>query len=178
VAEERRIEKVMMADYASGIVRESDYVYFITYIGIDVAGFSDFRNKLVDMGVECKVMKNSFIGLGLGNSDIELPDGFSLTGDTAVVFGHGDPCPPAKVIKEFGKAHECISFKAAVVDGSLVSAQQAQAVADLPSKEVLQAQLLGIMLAPAQNLLNLLNQSVAQFVDVIKAYQDKLEKES
>jgi large subunit ribosomal protein L10 len=51
-------------------------------------------------------------------------------------------------------------------------------VADLPSKEVLQAQLLGIMLAPAQNLLNLLNQSVAQFVDVIKAYQEKLEKES
>ncbi len=44
MAEERRIEKVMMADYASGIVRESDYVYFITYIGIDVAGFSDFRN--------------------------------------------------------------------------------------------------------------------------------------
>jgi len=43
---------------------------------------------------------------------------------------------------------------------------------------VLQSQLLGTMLAPAQNLLNLLNQSVAQFVGVIKAYQDKLEKES
>jgi len=177
MAEERRIEKVAMADYASGILRESDYVYFITYIGIDVGGFSDFRNKLVDVGVNCTVMKNSFIGLGLGNSDIELPDGFNLTGDTAVVFGQGDPCPSAKVIKEFGKTYECISFKAAVLDGSLVSAQQAQAVADLPPKEVLQAQLLGIMLAPAQNLLSLLNQSVAQFVGVIKAYQDKLEEQ-
>ena len=178
MAEERRIEKVVMAEFASGIVRESDYIYFITYLGIDVAGFSDFRDKLIDVGVDCKVMKNSFIGLGLANSDVELPDGFNLTGDTAVVFGQGDPCPSAKVIKEFGKTHECIGFKAAVVDGSFVSAQQALAVADLPSKEVLQAQLLGIMLAPAQNLVNLLNQSVAQFVSVIKAYQDKLEKES
>jgi large subunit ribosomal protein L10 len=59
-----------------------------------------------------------------------------------------------------------------------VSAQQALAVADLPSKEVLQAQLLGIMLAPAQNLVNLLNQSVAQVVNVLKAYQDKLEGQS
>ena len=79
--------------------------------------------------------------------------------------------------KEFGKTYECISFKAADFDGSLVSAQQAQAVADLPTKEVLQAQLLGIMLAPAQNLLSLLNQSVAQFVGVIKADQDKLEEQ-
>jgi large subunit ribosomal protein L10 len=178
MANERRIEKVVMAEFATETVRDASYLYLITYVGIDVAAFSDFRNQIVAAGSRCTVMKNSYIALGLNNNDIGLPEGFKLFGDTAVVAGEGDPCPAAKVIKEFGKESEQITFKAGVVDGSFISAARAIEVAEMPSKEVLQAQLLGLMLAPAQQFVSVLNQSVAQVVNVLKAYQDKLEEQS
>jgi large subunit ribosomal protein L10 len=119
------------------------------------------------------VLKNSYVSLALANNDIDIPDGVELVGDTCVVFGSGDPAAAAKLIKDFGKVSEFIKFKGGVVDNTYITAKDALSVADLPPLPVMQAQLLGLLQAPARSLVTVLNAKTASIVYVIKAYMDK-----
>jgi large subunit ribosomal protein L10 len=172
-----RIEKIQLAEYVTEAIRESEFVYFVTYLGVDVATFSDFRDRLSGVGASCQVLKNSYLSLALANNDIALADDKVLTGDTCVVCGDGDPAAAAKVVKEFSKECEFIQFKGGVMSGSYIDAKQAVGVADLPPLPVLQAQLLGVLNGPARSLATVLDQSNARIAYVLKAYETKLASE-
>jgi len=99
--------------------------------------------------------------------------GDALTGQSAVVTGDQDVCAAAKVMKTFAKEFEKPKVKAGVLDGNLLSAEGIQSLADLPSKEVLQATLLGVLQAPASKLVRLLNEPAASLARVLKAKSEK-----
>lgn len=172
-----RVERIQLAGDIAKLVEDSDYLFFVSYKGLNVEAFNELRDKLHEGGARCHVLKNSYIALGLQSREIEPLDG-ALAGDTAVVFGSGDPCPPAKAIKEFAKAHGEVAFKGGVLDNAFISGDDAKGVADLPPLEVAQAQLLGLLQAPAGNLVRTLNAKIASIVYVLKAYEDKLSEQA
>lgn len=184
-----RIEKITLGDWVTATFKDSSYLFFISYQGLTVAQISEFRGKLQEVGATCTVMKNTYIKLGLQNMGCQLPGELPLSGDTAVIHGDADPCPVAKAILDFGKTNERIAVKGGLIDGSFIQAGDAKALTDLPPKPVLQAQLLGTMLAPMTNLVRVLNAPPTQLVqvlnnqassilNVLNAYQNKLEQQA
>ncbi len=145
---------------------------------MNVEQFSSLRNQLFSNGSNCHVVKNSLIEIGLTSADVEVPEDEQFKGDTALIYGKGDPGPTAKVIKNFGKEIEFVAFKSGVIDGVFVSGEMAASIADLPSIEVLRSQLLGVLQAPMVNLAGVLNAKVASIVYVLQSYLNKKEQSS
>jgi large subunit ribosomal protein L10 len=96
--------------------------------------------------------------------------GVELSGDTALVSGSCDAVQIAKLVREFAKAKEQVKVKYGVLDGNLLTPADVDALADLPSREVLLAQLLGLLQAPGSQLVRVLNAKVASIVYVLDAY--------
>ena len=92
-----------------------------------------------------------------------------MAGDNAMVCG-GDIVAVAKIVKEYAKSHDKAPVRLGVIDGHLITADQVGELADLPPREVLLAQLLGVLQAPASNLVRVLNAKLASVVYVLSAH--------
>ncbi len=172
----RRIEREVLLSYVKEMFDEASYLFFASYIGLTVQQFSELRGKLDDAESACVVLKNTYIELGLKEIGCELPEDFEFTGDTMVVFGSGDPAAAAKVVKEFGKEHDVVTFKGGLLDGRFMSAAAATDLADMPPKEVLLSTLLGTMKGPGQNLVRTLSTRKNTIVWTLENYANKLEE--
>ena len=173
-----RIEKTQLSRYVSDVLKDAAYFFLVSYKGLSVLEFSEFRNRLHSAGSNCHVFKNSLIRIGIENNKILTPPNFKICEDTSVVYGNGDPSSTAKVISTFGKEYGKVSFKAGFVNGIFLHSADAEKIADLPSKEILQSQLLGVLQAPMCNLLRVFNAKPASLVYLLQALIDKKEKKA
>ena len=171
-----RSEKSYLVNQISAGLTGSDYVYFITFQGMKVKDFSGLRDQLVKVNANCSVFKNSLIRKAVELNNVEALKDLAITGDVAMVYGSGDPGAVAKVLVEFGKNNEVVKTKGGMFEGAMLTPAEIADIASLPSKEVLQAQLLGVLQAPARNLVSILNNKAASILNVLNAYKDKLEK--
>lgn len=172
-----RSEQTFLVRSIGQMISEADYCYFISYIGIQVKDFSDLRNQLAAQGANCHVLKNSLIKKAAAELKIEGIDELDLKGGTAMVFGKGDCSAVAKTLKEFGKKIDKVQAKGGYMDGNILKSAEIAALADLPAKPVLQAMLLGVLSAPARNLVTVLNAKASSIVNVINAYKNKVEQQ-
>jgi large subunit ribosomal protein L10 len=145
----------------------SPFIFVADYAGLDVIQFSELRNRLHKAGARCLVVKNSF--LRLAAKEAGLPDLGELVGQTAVIVGDKDVAAAAKVVKTFAAEFKKPTLKTGVVDRLVVSKEQINTIADLPSREVLLATLLGVLNAPASQLVRLLNEPASQLARVLQA---------
>ena len=146
----------------------SPFVFVTDYTGLRVDQFSALRTRLFEVGAECKVVKNTFLRRAM--SEAGLPDiSADLKGQTAIVMGEKDVAAAAKVLKTFVNEQKKPEIKLGVIDNAVVNADQINAIADLPAREVLLAQLLGVLLAPASKLVRTLNEPAASLARVLKA---------
>ena len=99
--------------------------------------------------------------------------GDQLTGQTAVVTGQADVAPIAKILKTFAAEFKIAALKVGVVDKSVLSTADVEAIAELPPREVLLAQLLGLLLSPMSGLARLLNEPGASLARLLQAKADK-----
>ena len=171
-----RNEQIFLVKQISGMIADADYVFFINYAGIQVKDFSEFRNQLAELGGCCHVLKNTLILKAAEALNIADIDKANLTGDTAMVYGKGDCGAVAKLILEFGKKCDKIKAKSAFIEGAVLDAAAVSEIAELPSKDVLRAMLLGVLQAPARNLVSVLNAKAASILNVLNAYKEKLEQ--
>ncbi len=125
----------------------------VDYKGITVAEDTALRAELRKNDVEYAVVKNTLTRFAAQNAGLgELSD--SLNGTTSLAICQNDPIAPMRVINKFAKQFNGEKFiiKAGFMDGKILPLNEIAALADLPSKEVLQAQVLGTMLAPITSL--------------------------
>ena len=125
----------------------------VDYKGITVAEDTALRAELRKNGVDYAVVKNTLTRFAAQNAGLgELSD--SLNGTTSLAICQNDPIAPMRVINKFAKQFNGEKFviKAGFMDGKILPLNEIAALADLPSKEVLQAQVLGTMLAPITSL--------------------------
>ncbi len=169
-----RPEKATIVEDLSAKLNKSPFLIVTEYTGMNVLQFSELRSRLAGAGAQCRVVKNTF--LRKAAAEIGFPDlADNLAGQTAIVTGESDVCAAAKVLKGFAAEFQRPSVKVGVLDKAIISKDQIKALADLPPKEVLQAQLLGVLKSPLQKLVTLLNEPGASLARLLKA---RVEKES
>ncbi|MCQ2396164.1 MAG: 50S ribosomal protein L10 [Lentisphaeria bacterium] len=157
-----RSEKIQMLEVVKGLM-ENKPVFIMGFNDLTVAEFSEFRAKLAGIGAEVHVVKNTLICKAaevLGYDDLAKQN---LSLASAVVSGSNDALAMAKAIKELSKTaigedkKSKVCFKAGYLEGKLQSAEDCNILADLPPREVLLGQLLGLLQAPAGQLARLIN---------------------
>jgi large subunit ribosomal protein L10 len=164
-------DKTAIVEQLNKKLNASPFLFVTDYTGLKVDQFGELRSRLWNVGARCHVVKNSFLRLAV--KEAGLPELGELRGQTAIVLGDKDVAAAAKVIKTFAAEFKKPTVKTGVVDRLVVDAAQINAIADLPAREVLLAQLLGVMQAPAQQLVRLLNEPASALARVLKAKADK-----
>jgi len=145
-------KKAVVAELTEKLQKAASGV-LVDYKGITVAEDTALRAELRKNGVEYAVVKNTLTRFAAQNAGLgELSD--SLNGTTSLAICEEDPIAPMRVINKFAKQFNGEKFiiKAGFMDGKILPLNEIVALADLPSKEVLQAQVLGTMLAPITSL--------------------------
>lgn len=167
-----RPEKATIVSTLQETLDSSSFLMLIDYTGLTVDQFSEFRGRLQSAGAQCRVVKNSFVKRAA--KEAGMPDlSAALTGQTAMLFGEGDVCAAAKCVKTFASEFDKPQFKLGVLDGGLLDPSEIQALADLPPRDILLAQLLGVLQAPAAKLVRTLNEPAASFARLLKAKSEQ-----
>lgn len=146
--------------------------FLADYRGLNVEQVNALRGELRKAGVEYQVVKNTLLRLAAKNTGAECLDAL-LAGPTAIAIAGADPVAPAKILSEFAKANAKFELKAGALDGKLLSIDDIKALAELPSREVLLAKLLGTLNAPVSNFVGVLAAVPRSLVQVLAAIQDK-----
>jgi large subunit ribosomal protein L10 len=167
-----RPEKASIVSDLSTQLKGSPFVLVTDYQQMNVSDFSELRNRLAQAGAEVHVVKNSFLKRAMEDAGFPSVDE-NLGGQTAVVTGEKDVAPVAKIMKIFAKEFKKAALKVGLIDRAIVSTAELETLADLPSREVLQAQLLVLLLSPATKLVRLLNEPAASLARLLKAKSEK-----
>jgi large subunit ribosomal protein L10 len=167
-----RAEKASIVSDIAEKLTSSPFVLVTDYQRMKVKDFGELRNRLALAGAEMHVVKNNFLKRAMADSG--LPEmGDKLVGQTAVITGDKDVAPIAKILKAFATEFKLAALKIGFIERAVLSRSELEQLADLPSCEVLQAQLLGLLLSPATKLVRLLNEPASALARLLKAKADK-----
>jgi len=163
-----RPEKTSIVSDLSEKLKHSPFVLVTDYQHMKVADFTELRNRLAPEGAEMHVVKNNFLKRAMADSGFPEVGG-QLAGQTAVVTGERDVAPVAKIFKSFASEFKIAALKLGFVDRAILSIADLDTLAELPPREVLQAQLLGLLLSPGTKLVRLLNEPASAFARLLNA---------
>ena len=168
-------EKKRIADDLQARFNKSTIVILTDYKGLDVLTMNVLRRRLREANAEFQVAKNSLLARAAeGNSITLIKDHFK--GPSAIAISYGDPVAPAKVLTDFLKENKNFQIKVGVLNGKFVNFEGIKALATLPSREVLLAQLLATMNAVPTALVTALSDVPRRLLNVLQAI--KKEKEA
>lgn len=166
-----RPEKTTIVEDLQTKLNASPFLFIADYTGLKVSQFGELRNRLHGAGARCHVVKNTF--LRRAAKEAGLPELGELKGQTAIVVGDKDVAATAKILKAFSAEFQKPTMKIGIIDRAVVTTDQIKAIAELPSREVLLATLLGVLNAPASKLVRVLNEPASALARVLKAQSEK-----
>ena len=168
----KALKKTIIEDLL-GRINASPFLVVVDYQTATVAEFEALRGKLGEASAEIHVTKNAYMKRVA--KDAELPEELNdaLRGQTAIVTGESDICAAAKALKDFNKDTGKVAVRSGVLDGKILSVEEVGALASLPPMEILRAQLLGALQAPAGQLVRLLNEPASALARVLKAKEEQ-----
>lgn len=150
-------KKQVVSDIAEKIGKAKSVV-LVEYRGLTVEKVTELRNKCREAGVEYKVYKNSLMGFAfkeLGYEDFNV----NLEGPNALAISYTDEVSAAKVTNDFAKtSNDTVKLKAGIAEGKIMNAEEVKELANIPSREVLIAQLAGVLQGNIRNLAYMLDQ--------------------
>ena len=144
-------QKQQIVESLAAKLRDAKSGVLVKYEGITVADDTALRAALRKAGVEYTVMKNTLTGRACeiaGYGDMKQ----YLSGMTAIAIGTDDPIAPAKIMKTFADKLDRFEIKAGFVDGGILDKAGVEALAEIPSKEVLVAKMMGSLMSPLYGL--------------------------
>jgi large subunit ribosomal protein L10 len=165
-------KKAIVAALADKLKNASAGV-FVDYSGTSVAVDTEMRRAMRQAGVEYSVVKNTLTRFAAVQTGYQEFEPF-LNGPTALALSFSDPVTPAKIICEYaGKKESTMKIKVGFVEGKVVSEDEIKALAELPSREALVAQVLGTMVAPISGLVTVLNANIRGLAVALAAIAEK-----
>ena len=150
-----RPEKVAVVDDVRGRLESSQGVLLTEYRGLSVADLAQLRGKLAELGGDYKVYKNTLVKIATKEFEsAELDD--MLNGPTALAFVRDDIAQVARTIRDFARSNPALVLKGGILDGRVLSGQDAQKIANLEPRAVMLAKLAGLLQAPIQQFAGLI----------------------
>jgi len=155
-----RDQKAAVIEEVAGQISEAHAVFAVDYRGISVPQAAELRTRLSDADAAFRVVKNTLTERA---ADQAGADGLKpyLAGPTAIAFVRGDAAVAAKALTDFRRANNVLEFKGGWMNGAPLTAEQIDAIARLPSREVLYARLVGMVAAPLTGVATALNNLIA-----------------
>jgi large subunit ribosomal protein L10 len=167
-----RPEKVAAVAEVKEHFSAADAALITEYRGMSVTQLAKLRRAVRTSGGTYKVYKNTLARLGAREAGVEGADDL-LVGPTGILFVQGDVAAVAKSLREFAKTEPKLVIKGGVLGGKPLTAAQVDALADLPSREVLLAQIAGAFQAPMATMAGLLAALPRNFAYGLKALIDE-----
>jgi large subunit ribosomal protein L10 len=154
-------------------LKAADIYYFVDYRGLTFAEATELRKRLRKVDTDFRVVKNTLGKIAAKNAGVDGLDEL-LAGPTAIAYVHGDPAKAAKTIQDFIREKK----KAPMIRGgklqrSMLTATDVEAIASLPSREQLIAQVVGAIASPLVGLANVLIGPIRGLVVVLGQVQDQ-----
>ena len=166
-----RAKKTEIVEGLRGVFSDAGVVVVTHYQGLTVAEVTELRRGMREAGARFRVTKNRLAKIALADTPYALL-GDLFTGPTAIAFS-GDPVAAPKAAVTYAKRNEKLVIVGGALGGSLLSAEQVRALADLPSIDELRARLVGLLNTPAQRLVSLLQAPGAQIARVLAAHAEQ-----
>jgi len=170
--EKVRSEKESLVREIREDLEGAKFLILINGLGLNVEQTGELRNELAAAEAGMKVVKNTFLGIAAGERGWGAIASL-LNGPTAIVFGSGDPTEAAKRLKTFRSKADMPSIWGGLVEGSLLTASDVDALASIPSREVLLGRAVGTIAAPMTFLVGAMSQKLASLLYALRAVADK-----
>ena len=151
-----RDQKAAVIEEMTTQLQEAEAVYAVDYRGISVPQAAELRTKLRDIDTRFRVVKNTLTERAADNAGAEVLKEY-LEGPSALVFVSGDAAAAAKALADFRRGSGLLAFKGGWMNGDALSAEQIDAIAKLPSREVLYGRLVGMVASPLTGLATAMN---------------------
>jgi large subunit ribosomal protein L10 len=155
-------------------VAAASAVWVVDYRGLTVKEAQQLRRDIREAGAHLTVYKNTLMKIALADAELPTMEDI-LQGPSAFVFADNDPAAAAKAVKEFAKGNDKLVIKGGVMDGQQYDAAQVEAIASLPSREQLLAQIAGAISGVARGLAVTINgvpSGLAQCIKQIAEQKD------
>lgn len=165
-------EKVAAVAQIREDLAASQAVFVTDYRGLTVAQLTRLRRKLREAGTEYRVVKNTLARRAAAEVDASVLESL-LVGPSGVAFAKQDPVATAKVLNEFARETKIFEIRGGMLQGKLLTAEGVQALADLPPREVLLAQVVGGMQAPISGFVSVLQGTIRKLVYALDAVREK-----
>jgi large subunit ribosomal protein L10 len=146
-----RDQKAAVIEEMTTQLRDAEAIYAVDYRGTSVPQAAELRAKLRDADTRFRVVKNTLTERAADNAGAEALKPY-LQGPTALVFVNGDAAAAAKTLADFRRASGLLEFKGGWMNGDTLTADQIDAIAKLPSREVLYGRLVGMVASPLTGL--------------------------
>lgn len=154
-------------------IKEAKSIVFAAYNALGVKETEELRNQLRKEDGEMVIAKKTLLNLALKAAEIEGANAKGFEGQVAVLFSNTDEVAAAKLLKEFKKANkDKVDFAGGILEGKFITKEGVTALADLPSKQQLLAQLVGTINAPVSGFVNVLAGNLRGLVNVMNAIKD------
>jgi len=169
--------KAEVIEELEGEIRDASALIVADYRGLSVGAISALRNGLRPLDASFRVSKNTLARIAAERAG---SDGLAemLSGPTAIAFCKGDPAAVAKKLSDVARETRILRLKGAVVEGQTLDEAGVRRLATLPSREALQAQVVGVVAAPLQQLVTLLAAAPREFVVVLDQIIQKKQAEA
>ena len=151
-----REEKAAVIEDVASQIKEAQAIFAVDYRGLSVKQASDLRARLIEIDANLRVVKNTLTERAADQADAEPLKQF-LEGPTAFTFVKGDPVLAAKALAGFRKEAQLPEFKGGWMDGKELTIADIEALAKLPSLDVMHGQLVGMVASPLVGLVRSLN---------------------
>ena len=147
-------------------------IWVVDYRGLTVKETEELRHSIREADASMKVYKNTLVRIALKDMEMSSIDEV-LDGPSAFVFCKNDPAASAKVLKDFAKEHEHLTIKGGMMDNAYVNAAEVEAIASLPSREQIIAQIAGAISGIARGLAVSINGVPSGLAQTIKQLSEK-----
>jgi large subunit ribosomal protein L10 len=167
-------EKIESVAELKSRIEANTMILLTKYVGIKAGQVTDLRKRLRDQGVELKVYKNTLATRALDELGLGAAAKF-MEGPTAWAFSK-DIVAASKIFRDFSKEVPVVQISGGILEGKVVVKAQAEALADMPSREVLLSQVVGTIAAPLRNFVGVVNALPRNLVNVIDQIRKQKEE--
>ena len=166
-------QKKKIIENLSDKFSKSKAIVFLSFQGLSVKDNIELRRKLRGENIDYKVAKKTLIKKGLEDAKVLGDNELDLEGPVAVAVGYDDEVAPARLSNEYSKTNEKLKLLGGFIETKYMDAKEIKALALLPGKDQLRAQLVGTINAPVSGFVNVLAGNIRGLVNVLKAIEEK-----
>lgn len=156
------------------VLGRSTLTILTDYRGLSVADLQNLRAQLRPLNAEVRVAKNTLTRLAARQNELHALEP-ELVGPLAIVTAFDDPVQPAKVVSDFARTSRILQIRAAMLEGQLIAADQVEALASLPSRDVLLAKVVGGLSSPLYGIVGVLAAPMRALMYVLQARAAQLD---